>query len=79
MAELDGSYVVLVYRGNDTMLEWDGYAENPSDALNKALAKREAEYFKESCRHNRFEDGTCGEMLCPNYASRRRYDDAAPA
>lgn len=41
MTDLDGQYVVLVYRGNDTMLEWDGYAENPSDALNKALAQRE--------------------------------------
>lgn len=24
------------------------------------------------CRHKKFVDGTCGEMLCDNYASKRR-------
>lgn len=37
-------YTVIVEVGGEVVLRFEGYAENPTDALYKALEQREEEY-----------------------------------
>lgn len=39
--------VIVTDDAANVLLEWRGYADNISDALNKALDKRDEEYQKE--------------------------------
>lgn len=38
---LDGEYSVFVWRGGERVFEFQGYADNPSDALEKAIEARQ--------------------------------------
>jgi hypothetical protein len=43
----EGEYAVTVRRGSELMAEWAGYADNPSDALHRAVAAREDSFSVE--------------------------------
>lgn len=45
-------YTVVVEEGSDVVLRFEGYADNPTDALFKALEKRDQDLAEQERRKN---------------------------